>query len=69
MARGVMIMFKLQINYTIVKVTSDQAGRYILLDVTVDEQKLLIVNVYAPNHDSPQFFYEIIDKISKHKTQ
>ena len=55
-ARGVCIIFKNSINLDIHDIISDEYGRYLILDITIDNIKLLLCNIYGPNNDDPYFF-------------
>ena len=43
----------------------DMHGRYILTDMSCHENSFTIINLYAPNKDSPGFFKEIFTKCDK----
>ena len=55
-ARGVAILFGKDIDYKINTKITDDNGNYIILDLTIDNQKLTLVNLYGPNQDNPAFF-------------
>ena len=42
---------------------SDQEGRYIIIDMKVDNKILTLVNIHAPNNDNPTFFQNLLDQI------
>ena len=44
-----MILFKPRLDVSIEKTTSDDHGRYILAEIVIDNTKIILVNVYAPN--------------------
>ena len=44
-------------------------GRFIIADIEIGEEKLLLVNLYAPNKDDPQFFQEVFHKIESFPTE
>ena len=48
-SRGVMILFKPRLDVNIEKITEDKYGRYILAAIIIDNIKVVLVNVYAPN--------------------
>ena len=54
-ARGVCILLKNNANYSIHNVYKDNEGRYIILDITIDETRLTLCNLYASNEDQPDF--------------
>ena len=47
------------------KVKTDKNGNYLLIDITVQGRKLILVNVYGPNQDNPQFYNTLFQKISE----
>ena len=66
-ARGVAILFKRNVEYEIKKVTRDDQGRFIVIDCVIDNQKMMIANVYAPNNDDPNFFMMLCEAFTKHE--
>lgn len=55
-SKGVAILFKRQLYHEIVKTHCDQNGRYIIVDVNLENRSFTIVCTYGPNHDDPDFF-------------
>ena len=35
------------------------AGKYIILDIVIDGFNLVLDNIYAPNKDDPDFFFDV----------
>ena len=64
-ARGVAIVFKKDFHCNVHNVILDENGRYIILYVTWNNKKWLLVNVYAPNDDSPIFFENLFLDVDK----
>ena len=62
-ARGVCILFKNNVTVEIHKSIVDEFGRFIILDATVDSMKMVLCNVYGPNHDNPHFFITLFEQI------
>ncbi len=58
-ARGVCIMIKPGLLHTIHTVVCDDMGRYIMLDLTLFDRRLTVMNIYAPNTDNPDFITDI----------
>jgi len=48
-SKGVMILINPKLDCKIEKCISDKTGRYIILDVSVEDSRLILVNIYAPN--------------------
>ena len=56
-ARGVLIAFREAVKYSIRSKHVDKEGRYIVLDVLIDNNPVILVNYYAPNVESDQLKY------------
>ncbi|CAC5412116.1 unnamed protein product [Mytilus coruscus] len=61
---GVSIMFKKGLDFTIHDTKFDQNGRYIVIDITLFEQRLTLVCLYGYNTDEPLLFDDILYKIA-----
>ena len=53
---GVSILFNKNVCFQVLKQHSDPHGRFIVIDVSSNEKVIMLVNLYAPNHDDPEFF-------------
>ncbi len=66
-SRGVAILFKNGLDINIVNHDIDLNGRFIILDIVINGVKLILVNAYAPNSNSPheqtRFFSTLRNKI------
>ncbi|KAJ8035455.1 hypothetical protein HOLleu_22688 [Holothuria leucospilota] len=62
-SRGVCILLKPSINYEIIKLDTHTFGRYIFIDVLLNEQVYTLVCLYGPNNDTPVFFSNISSKL------
>ena len=60
---GVCIMFKPNFDYKVHNEIVDKNGRYVILDLTVKEQRLVLVNLYGYNTDKPEIFNDILQNI------
>ena len=61
--RGVAILFKPSLKVSFLSCYFDKEGRYIVLQVKVDDTELILVNIYGPNKDSPEIFVEVFAKL------
>ena len=64
MSKGVAILFKSGCPIIINNSVIDENGRFIICDVSFNDRKLVLCNIYAPNDDEPEFFnhiFQIID--------
>ena len=59
-ARGVCILLKSTLDFQIHQITRSPLGRYIIIDLTVNDRRLTLVNVYGPNTDDPDFILEVV---------
>ena len=59
-SRGVAILISKDVEFTIHQQHTDEGGNYIILDITIFNQRLTLINIYAPNTDCPNFI-QIID--------
>lgn len=53
-SKGVMILINPALNCKIERVISDKNGRFIILKLSVDQQSIVLVNIYAPNDTNQQ---------------
>lgn len=62
-SKGVMILFKKQLDFMMISSQTDNHGRWIILNINVAQKNLCLVNLYGPNTDEPIFFEKISDTI------
>ena len=53
-SRGVMILFKSKLAVNIEQIISDKNGRYILAEASVEGEKFVFLNIYAPKDQTQQ---------------
>ena len=59
-SRGVAILFSNRLEFKILTSYKDYVGRILAIDLLIsNEFSIRIINIYAPNHDSPDFFEEV----------
>lgn len=67
-SKGVMTLINPKLHFKLEKKTiSDKNGRYIILDIIVDESYLILVNIYAPNDLNQQlaFFKDLQHRLQE----
>ena len=64
-SRGVAILFKNNFEFTIHSKYKDESGNILILDFTVENQRITLVNLYAPNRDDPDFFSHVKEEALK----
>ena len=65
-SRGVAVLFNNNFEFKIRSVKKDQNGNYIIISFSAMEKDLLLVNVYGPNRDSPQFYSDLLQTIKQY---
>ena len=66
-SKGAMILINPKLDCKVEKVISDNKGRYVIADITLDQSHIILANVYAPNDQTQQvsFFEEIRKQLEK----
>ena len=68
-SRGVCIMLDKNLKPIINKISRDESGRILILDLIVNDQKITVANIYAPNEDDPEFFMQLFKLLEQHDNQ
>ena len=55
-SRGVCVLFHNNFQYKVNNIKSDLNGNFLILDISIDDRRFTLVNLYGPNNDSPAFF-------------
>ena len=63
-SRGVAILFNKNLEFLVKKVYKDILGNYIFATVTIMDREFLIVSLYGPNRDDPEFYAELEERIN-----
>ena len=63
-SKGVLIAFRESINYRIRVAQCDANGRYIILDLEIDNCPFILINYYAPNDECQQL--QALEEISNY---
>ena len=59
-SRGVCILISKNSNIQVISSFSDSNGRIVGIVMECDQERFILVNLYAPNEDSPEFFLEVL---------
>ena len=62
-SRGVSILLNNIFKHDIHRVKKDISWNYIIIDITIEGERITIANIYGPNRDEPIFFLNILDYI------
>ena len=63
-ARGVAIFFGKKVDYKIHNQKQDENGNLLILDLTISNKRLSLINVYGPNKDDPTFYENVFKSIA-----
>ena len=60
-----MILIRPTLKAENVNVTSDNIGRLLIVNLTLQDEDFCLVNIYAPNEQNPQvnFYHQLTDKL------
>ena len=59
-SKGVAILFTNKYDFEILNVKKDEDGRFLMIEAIVNDNPVLLVNVYAPTQDDTQAQFEFI---------
>ena len=62
-SRGVAILIKPTLSYSLSKDLIDPNGRFIIIDIYLNNDSFTIINVYGPNIDDPSFFKDLSQRL------
>lgn len=62
-SRGVAILFNNNFEFQLHNIEKDDNGNKLILDITIEGKRVLLINIYAPNKDDPHFFHTIMADI------
>ena len=70
-SKGVGILFKEKLDIDVSNIKCDKDGRYLSVFITIDDAKLNLVNIYAPNDAAARanFFVQLQQKVASLKTE
>ena len=65
-SKGVMTLVHPGVDFKIEQCISDKNGRFIILDLIVDDTHIIIANIYAPNDTNQQisFFKDLQNRLT-----
>ena len=60
---GVAVLISDKIDFKIKTITRDKEGHYIMIKGSIQEEDIIIVNIYAPNIGAPQYIKQMLTAI------
>ena len=64
-SRGVAILIRNHVSLVFNSLYTDTNGRYLIMSVSINDVPLILVNLYGPNNDDPDFFLEVFSKVEQ----
>ena len=65
---GVAILISDKTDFKIKTITRDKEGHYIMIKGSIQEEDIIIVNIYAPNIGAPEYVKQILTAIKEKST-
>ena len=62
---GVVILISDKIDFKIKNVTTYKEGHYIMINGSIQEEDITIINIYAPNTGAPQYIRQMLTAIKE----
>ena len=60
-SRGVCILFNNNFEFKVHAEKKDSGGNLLALDLSIEDNRITLINIYGPNTDSPQFYENVRD--------
>ena len=60
---GVAILISDKIDFKVKTITRDKEGHYIMIKISIQEEDITIVNIYASKREAPQYIKQILTAI------
>ena len=64
-SRGVAVLFNNNFEFSVTNVQTDVNGNYIFVSVKMFDKEVVIVNLYGPNQDVPQFYVDLEKRLKE----
>ena len=61
-ARGTAIIFNNTFDFKVHECVCDENGNFVILNVTLENTQVTLVNIYGPNRDNPDFYKTVLQK-------
>ena len=63
MKTGVARLISYKIDFKMKTITKDKEGHYLMVKVSIQEEGITIINIYAPNIRAPKYIQKILTDI------
>ena len=68
-ARGVATMLNNNFEYKVHNIRKNNLGNYIIVDITIEGERMTLANIYGPNTDNDIFYQTIFDSIEEFQNE
>ena len=68
-SRGVAILFNNTFQYKHHGTIRDVNGNLLIIDVTIENERLTLTSIYGPNRDEPDFYSDLLSKLKELKNR
>ena len=62
---GVAILIFDKIDFKATKIKRDKEGHYIMLNESIQEEELTILNIYGPNTEAPRYIRQVLNDLQR----
>ena len=62
---GVAILISDKIDFNPTKIKRDKEGHYIMVKGSVQQEELMILNIYAPNTGAPRYIKQVLNDLQR----
>ena len=62
---GVAILVSDKIDFKPTKIKRDKGGHYIMVKGSMQQEELMILNIYAPNTGAPRYIRQVLNDIQR----
>ena len=66
-AKGCAILINKTVKTEVIKTHKSDEGRFLIVQIKINNFEYVLCNLYAPNEDSPEFFVNVFSEVEKFK--
>ena len=64
-SKGCAVLIKRNLSTQIHKICKSGTGQFLVIDISIEDIRYTICNLYAPNNDDPEFFKHVLELIDR----
>ena len=62
---GVAILISDKIDFKVTKIKRDKEGHYIMVKGSMQQEELMILNIYGPNTGAPRYMRQVLNDLQR----